>query len=219
MKSLIVLFSLFLVTLAQAKYDNTWYQADYWPGEYPAGFSVVKKGVKIPARTDTDKDLAPSLQCPVEFKAVYHVWNENKRADFTTFSKIVPLTVKEDFEFVTYGDENQEIRIPLQKGDLIEYLVYGAEGWFTVRINGKEYGADQDLFSKVNEVDQSAFQDDQWLVLNCGGQTAYVLFADLYTVDADGNEKFRDGLASWYLGFRDYGTVTDLTDKDLKKSK
>lgn len=190
MKSLFVFISLLLVTQAHAQYDNSWYKADYWPGEYPAGFSVIKKGVKIPARSEMTKDVAVSLQCPVEFKSVYHEWNQKKRAEYTTFSKIVPLTVKEDFEFLASYEDEEEVRIPLKKGDVIEYLVYGAEGWFTVRINGKEYGADQDLFTKVEDVDQNSFQDDEWLTLNCGGQKAYVLFSDLYTVDADGNEKF-----------------------------
>ncbi len=218
MKSLFFIFSLLLSLNAFSAYDNTWYQTDYWSGEYPAGFSVVKKGISIPARTQMDRDLSPTLSCPVEYKGVYHVWNQNQRAQYITFSKIVPLTVKADAEILVYGVDS-EVKIPMKKGDVIEYLVYGSEGWFTVRINGETYEADQALFEQVEAVDQSAFLFDQWLEINCSGKKAYVLFEDLYTVDADGNEKFMNGLDSWFLGFRDYGSVTDLTSKDLKKSK
>lgn len=218
MKSLFSLLSLFIAFSASAAYDNSWYQTDYWSGEYPAGFSVVKKGISVPARTQMDKNLSPSLSCPVDYKGVYHIWNPKQRAQFITFSKIVPLTVKADADILVYGIDS-EVKIPMKKGDVIEYLTYGGEGWFSVRIKGETYDADQGLFEQVEAVDQSAFLYDQWLEINCAGKKAYVLFEDLYTVDEDGNEKFMNGLDSWFLGFRDYGSVTDLTSKDLKKSK
>lgn len=218
MKPLFFVLSLLISVSASAAYDATWYQTDFWSGEYPAGFSVVKKGITVPARTQMDKDLKTSLVCPVDYKGVYHPWNPKQRATFTTFSKIVPLIVKEDADILVYGIDS-EVKIPMKKGDVIEFLVYGGEGWFTVRINGENYDADQGLFEQVEPVDQSVFLYDQWLEIDCVGKKAYVLFEDLYTVDGDGNEKFINGLDSWFLGFRDYGSVTDLSNKDLRKSK
>jgi hypothetical protein len=127
-------------------------------------------------------------------------------------SKIVILTVKNDFTF-----QDEDTKIDLKKGDTIEYLVYGAEGWFTVRINGKEYGADQSLFDQVEPVDEGAYRQDEWLNITCkNGKKAWILLDDLTKTDGDGNSTYLPGLDSWYLGFKEYGEVRDLTEKDIK---
>lgn len=198
--------------VASAAYDSTWYKADGWSGEYPNGFSVVAKKVSVPARAEMDLDSPRSIQCSVPYLAVYHPWNGKRKARFVTMSKIVTLTVKQDFIF-----EDEGTRIPLKQGDTIEYLVYNAEGWFTVRIKGKEYSADQALFDNLEQVDRSAFRQDEWLNITCrSGAKAWILLDDLYQSDEDGNATYLPGLDSWFLGFVEYGQVRDLTEKDIK---
>ena len=205
--SLLVLGS----TFAFAAYDQTWYQANFWSGEYPNGFSIVKDGVSVPARASTDLDLPLDIQCSLPKKAVYHQWNAARQADFRTYSKIIPMTANVDLE-IGYTETAQ-----VRAGDLIEYLIYGADGMFFVRYNGVEYEADQELLTKVT-YDEKAMEtpQDEWIGVTClDGSTAWIFMRDLYTVDRDGNTAWMSGVDSWFLGFRDYGSVTDLTDAEL----
>jgi hypothetical protein len=197
---------------ASAAYDSTWFKADGWSGEYPNGISVVAKKTSVPARAEMDLEAPANIQCGLPYLAVFHPWNAKRKASYVTMSKIVILTVKQDFVF-----EDEGTKINLKKGDTIEYLVYGAEGWFTVRINGKIYGADQSLFDQVEPVDQSAFRQDEWLNVRCrNGKKGWILLDDLTKTDENGNTTYLPGLDSWYLGFKEYGVVKDLTEKDIK---
>ena len=47
--------------------------------------------------------------------------------------------------------------IQIAKGQVIEYLIYGAEGFFTIRIDGREYTASQELFESVEPVATASF--------------------------------------------------------------
>lgn len=50
MRKLLIIFSTFLGVQAFATYDNSWYQADYWSGEWPNGFSIVQPGLVLKGR-------------------------------------------------------------------------------------------------------------------------------------------------------------------------
>lgn len=194
-----------------AAYDQTWYSANFWSGEYPNGFSIVQDGVSLPARASTDLDLPADIQCALPKKAVYHQWNAARQADFRTYSKIIPMTANEDLE-IGYTETAQ-----VRAGELIEYLIYGAEGMFFVRFNGVEYEADQELLTKVT-YDEKAMEipQDEWIGVTClDGSVGWIFMRDLYSVDRDGNTLWMTGVDTWFLGFRDYGSVTDLTDADL----
>lgn len=211
MKLTILFAALFVLPAMASSYDSSWYKADGWSGEYPNGFSVIKKNVVVKGRESVDLNAPASISCGLPIKAVFHPWNAKRKAAFVSMSKIVLLTVKEDFVF-----ESDETKIDLKKGDVIEYLVYGAEGWFTVRINGKEYGADQSLFEKVEEVAEGAFHQDEWIQVPCkSGKKAWLLLADLVKVNADGELVYLPGLDGWSKGFVEYGVVRDLKNKDL----
>lgn len=200
-------------TFAYAAYDNSWYQADYWSGEYPNGISVVKEGVSVPARTAMDPEVQPSIECSLAFKGVYTPWNNARKITYKTASRIVPLKAKENFTFES--DEGTKVKV--KKGDTLEYLIYGSEGWFTIRYNAKEYLVDQTLLEKV-QYDENAFKQDEWMQVPCeNGVTGWILLSDLVSSDEEGNSVFHDGLDSWFLGFREYGQATDLTDEDLKR--
>ena len=214
MKAFFLCLSFFLAAPGlAAPYDDTFYRAEFWSGEYPNGFSVVGTGVMIPVRTDADLELPSQETCGLPQKAVIHPWNGARPADFVTYSKIVPMKVKNAFTF-----EDGDRKVDLKKGDLIEYLVYGGEGYFLVRINGVEYGADQSLFENVEEPSQESFRQDEWVRLNCenGGQ-GWALLSDLLKVNEEGETIYYKGLDNWFLGFVDYGEVRDLTDEQLPR--
>ncbi len=210
MKKLIWFLALaVLPTFASAAYDDSWYKADFWSGEYPNGFAVVADDVSLPARTAPDKDLAATLSCALPKNAVYHHWNASRPAEFVTYSKITPMYAKEDFVFDVLDDGAEDLSIT--KGQLIEHLVYGAEGMFFVRIDGKTYEAYQDLYDHLEPVDVESIAYDQWVKISCGNKVeGWILYADLVSTDEEGNETYLPGLDSWYLGFHEYGDVTDI---------
>ena len=217
MLSVLLLAFTFQATTAMAAYDKTYHQTEFWAGEYPNGFSVKAENVSVPARSAMDPALNITLQCGLPFRANYSPWNAARPARYFSASKIVPMIAKVD---LTLTDENEK-EVAVKKGELIEYLIYGAEGWFTVRYKGKEFGADQSLLEKVS-YDESLMSKgaDEWLQVTCtGGEKAWILLSDLTEVTPEGDVGYLEGLGSWYLGFRDYGSVTDLTDEDLKKEE
>jgi hypothetical protein len=212
-----ILFGLFLLAAlsapAMAAYDNTWYQGDYWSGEYPTGFSVVKSGVKVPARAIMDLDAAKNISCALPKRAVYHPWNSARKATYRTASKIVVLTAKEDLRLGD-GVAEPDNRVTVRKGETLEYLMYASEGMFTVRFQGKKYDADQSLFASIEEVKQEQFHEHAWLQLTClSGKKAWIFMGDLSTVNEAGDTVYLPGLDSWGLGMRKYGDVRDLPRK------
>lgn len=210
------LFSLFLAvgfsSSAFAAYDNSWFQAEFWSGEYANGIAVVKRNTSVMGRASMDPSAPADLRCALPYKAVFHPWNSRRNAkskvNYFTASKIVKLVAKEDFEFS--GNDGDD-KIAIKKGDEIEYLIYGSEGYFTVRIQGKQYGAGQDLFEKVEEVSREQFQEDQWFQLNCENRVRVWLRMDDLFTNNDGEEtKYAPGLGNWGAGMIEYGKVRDL---------
>ena len=204
---------LFTMTAFAAAYDSSWYTAPYWSGEYPNGISVIEEGVVIPARAAMDEALPANISCAVPFRAVYHQWNQARPASFMTASKIIPMTATEDLKI---GDTGE---VTVAAGETFEYLIYGAEGYFTVRYKGQEYVGNQDIFEKVS-YDKDLMENNpqqEWLNITCvGGENAWIHMNTLLTMNQDGEYTYPKGLDSWFRGFRDYGVVTDLTDQDLK---
>lgn len=217
MKNAIVA-ALLLNTLSTAAfaggYDSSWYKTDHWSGEYPDGVSIVKAGVKVKGRRKMNKDSRPRVKCELPYLAVFQPWNEARtkisEVSFYTLAKIQNLVAKDDFNFVSAALSPETIAI--KKGQIIEFLAYDQEGFFFVRINGKEYTADLSLFDHIpghegGEV--SITQEvDQWLQVKCeNGKHAWLLLADLKSVKGvviDGNIK-------------DYGTSLDLTPSEAEE--
>lgn len=205
---------------AAAGYDDSWYITDFWSGEYPGGFAVAAPNVAVPARPEMDKDLPASLSCPLPYKAMFSPWNEERtrlsEARFVTASKIVPLTALAAFEF---QPDDGSAPVPIQQGETIEHLIYGAEGAFLARIRGREYTAYPDLFDRVDPVPDDAFVQDEWLQLRCeDGALAWILISDLQQAGEDEFPRLLTGLWPFTAGgpgFIDYGEVRDLTDAEI----
>ncbi len=216
-----IILSLLVCQSAWAGYDSSWHQAEYWSGEYPSAYSVIKRDVKVQARKGMDKDLAKDVTCELPYLAVFSPWNnprnEKNKARYYTASKIVKLIAKQDFDFPTDDDKVLKIK----KGQVIEYLIYGGEGYFTVRINGKEMGADQSLFEQVEPTKESDFVQEEWIHLECANKvTAWIHTADLEVVNTQTGETKRiDGISDAGNGIEGYGTVRDLTEKEAKEMR
>ena len=226
MRFLMILTVLFSAS-AFAAYDKTWYQAEYWSGEWPNGFSVHQQGVVVPARTAMDLDVKPSINCALPYKAVFNPWNTERytlsEAKYQTASKIVNLTAKSTFSSTMTDGNGSDVKVQFKKGQVFEYLIYGSEGSFLIRVKGKEYWAGQDLFKKLKPMPKTAEQQE-WLRLKCeGGEVAFIYTADLFTAtDKDGNKEYLPGLWNASIGnpgVVGYGEARDLTDDEVKNGK
>jgi hypothetical protein len=203
-------FLLLGVGPAFAGYDASWYRSEGWPGEYPTGFSVIGTAVTLAARTDVDRDLPRSLSCAVPQKAVFHPWNGKRKARFVTMQKVAPMTAKED---LTIGVDNTA---DVKKGEIIDFVVPGAEGSFTARYKGQLYEGDQSVFDSVT-VDEALLDTrDLWIGIACaGGATGWLMVDELK--DSKSRSGWASGLGSWEPGRIDYGKVRDLTDAEVRK--
>jgi len=195
------------------RYGDGWYVSEFWSGEYPPGFSVTRKDTVIQARSRMDKAAPRAVACKLPYLAVIHPWNGSRAAKnnikFLSATKIVRFVAKEPFDFEDQGTAAS--KIPLKKGDTIEYIRNDAEGLFEVRIFGKQYTAGQDLFDHVEDVSQQPFIEDDWVLLTCeGGNRSYILLSDL-AVDGGDAGKRTVGISEVGPGLVGYGTARDLT--------
>ena len=54
-------------------YDEMWYEAEFWPGEYPNGLIVLEPGVTLAARTVDNPNIEPSLECEMDYLSLIHI--------------------------------------------------------------------------------------------------------------------------------------------------
>lgn len=196
----VVLASLLTTNLVQA-YDNTWFEAQGWPGEYPPGFRVYKKGIKVLGRTSMDNTEAPSVECTLK-RNRYAPSLALPKAQYFQMSKIVEMTAKADFNYDihTYNvttEQFDESTLTFKAGDKIEYLHYMAEGWFLARYNGVEFEADQSLFESVNYDESKDFETDLWINLSCvNNVNVWLMYSDLYI--SEENDTWIDGVEHYF---------------------
>ncbi len=198
--NLVLATAFFSIANTAMAYDSSWHKSMGWPGEYPPGFQVYKKGVKILGRTSVNKEETPTVECVLK-RNRYAPGRALPAATYISMSKIVELPVKNDFVYITsdYNFETEnfdEVRRSFKAGDFIEYLNYGAEGFFTVRFNGAEFTADQDLFNYVEVPmgtdEDGPFIEDLWVNLSCfNNVNVWLMFSDF---DGGGHDQWIDGV-------------------------
>ncbi len=171
---------------AAAPYDPTsWYEADYWGGEYPPGFTMATS-LTTPIRTDTDPNAPRSVDCALEKGATYQPWNGERvasaRLEFITYSPIVNYQVSGALQVtVTRQTDNVETTLSFADGDAWDKLIYVGEGSFLMRRDGVIYMAGQDLMDAAMTGDPaSELSPDEWLGLDCAnGASGWLLLSDV----------------------------------------
>lgn len=199
-----MVISLLTFNLAHA-YDSSWYRSDYWSGEYPPGFQVYKKGIKVLGRTSVDQNEVPSVSCILK-RNKYAPGLALPKATYVEMTKIVDMFAKADFDYTTHvynpeTDTFDEKIISIKAGDKIEYLAYGAEGWFQARHNGIAFDADQSIFENVDYPEDvngvSPFEDHQWIYLSCvNNVSVWLMLTDLMVSPED--DIWIDGVRSYF---------------------
>jgi len=213
-----------LLATAQANdtgYGGSWYISNFWSGEYPQGFSVVRESTVVMARNKMDKNAARDQRCELPYLAVINPWNADRirtsKVQFFSATKIIPLITKEDFNFNGYFGEKQ-VTVHVKKGEILKYLRNDSEGSFEIEIAGKQYTADQDLFDHVDEVPDNLFVEEDWVLLTCEeGNRAYIFLPDIIFETQETGLRYAPGVADVGPGQVDYGKARDLTKSEARR--
>lgn len=164
-------------------YDESWYRAPFWSGEYPSGFTVLKD-VTLGIRPVLDPAAAPSVSCLLREGATYHMWNFPRVAadalSFVSFTKIDELEVTVAYDAVLHAEpDGAAVSVHFAPGSRWRELVYYGEGAYLMEYEGALYSGDQGLV----EVSRSLLGDsgyDEWLRVNCANnQWGWILMRDL----------------------------------------
>jgi hypothetical protein len=191
-----------------AKYDESWYRAIGWSGEYPDGFTMASN-VTTKIRGSPNLDASKSISCLLRKGATYHQWNKKRvisdRLEFVSFTKIERYELNASFTVdLRRQSDGDDTTIQFKKGDQWLYLAGAAEGTFLIKFNDTIYIADQDLYEKSTKVEAAANDDestyDEWLKLRCAnGAVGWILFNEI----KDGQEFTAPNISS-------YGYASDL---------
>lgn len=164
-------------------YDEGWYRAPFWSGEYPGGFSVAKT-TTVQLRPTLDPKAEKSIACELPQGATYQLWNYERVLEqglnFTSFTRIADYKMTKPFEATLYRhDDASEATVSLKEGETWQYLVYLAEGAFLMRYDGVEYDGNQDLFEYSEQVgDTNGYEE--WLRINCpNNQWGWLFMGDI----------------------------------------
>ncbi len=188
-------------------YDQSWYRAEFWGGEYPHGFTL-SEDVTTPIRAEPDPAAAPSIDCALKKGETYHPWNAERVAAsglaFVTYSLKVPYEIVTPIETDIYPQSEGDAETHAFKaGEQWTYLTYLAEGSFLMAFSGKTYSAEQELIDASKEAGDIAIgdtPDDEWMQLTCAnGATGWLLLSDVVNEPAFGGPNITE-----------YGKAEDL---------
>jgi hypothetical protein len=165
-------------------YDDTWYRADFWAGEYPNGFTLAED-VTVKIRKEARPAASRDVDCALKKGATYHPWNgervKSDNLDFMSYVRKVTYRIKSRAK-VLLQDEKKEAdkEIDFKPGDTWTWLTYYGEGMFRMELAGTEYAADQALFDVSEEKGDREHEEDEWLKLTCtNGAQGWLLLADV----------------------------------------
>ena len=171
------------------EYESSWYIADFWPGEYPPRFSVMKDDVELLGRAEMKLTSPKNVICPVPKRATFSPWNfDRNKADnlrYWVVAKVSTVTVTEAFTITAMREIDEiDTQLDLQKDDTLDYLVYQSEGFALFRYKGENYTIDSGSFDGKAKFEENPREDDLWLRLPAeGGGHGWVLFKDALETD------------------------------------
>lgn len=211
MKSLVLAAAIFAAAAtgvhAQSvqSYGDEWYRAEFWSGEYPGGFTVLKD-TTLMLRPELLPSAEKTVACDLRAKATYHPWNPARALSdglrFVSFTEIDELEIAAPLDAVLYGGaDDAEKTVTFAPGARWRYLAYYAEGTFLMEYEGEQYTGDQSLFEASKPVKPNAGRYEEWLRINCPNNTwGWLFMPDLVTDDVT----FRGP------NIGEYGTASDL---------
>ena len=171
------------------QYESIWHLSEFWPGEYPSRFSVVKDGIVLPCRTTMKLTAAKDLKCPVPKYATFSPWNNDRnKADdllYKTVSKVATVTIDGDVKVPAQRQPGDaEVTLDLKAGDTLAFLVYHAEGYALYRHKEQQYIINEGDFAHKASFEKDRREDDLWLRLPAEKNGhGWVLYSDAIKTD------------------------------------
>ena len=166
--------------------EEVWFARDAWPGEYPAGFSVIEEGVTVMVRAGMHDRLPKDIACPLPQNATYQHWNTDRvEADklrFVSLSERFDISITENGDIFTASDSSSDEILNVKAGDEITYLYYIAEGWAMIEHNGTEYEIEEGSLSEISNIQEAAngvMDEMLWLELPCGDVRGWLLYSEV----------------------------------------
>jgi len=188
-----------------------------WPGEYPAGFSVLEDGIVLKGRAEMTPYSPQDIDCPAPKYATYQQWNGQRNiADDLKWISVTPtfdFTILKDVTLDAQAEaEDSEVQLELKAGETVTYLRYYGEGFMAIRHDGKDYGVDgwplqenSDMMAK----NEASGEVDQWVQMPCAdGKRGWVLYRE--ALETDGV------VITPIIG---YGESADLSEDTAKQAR
>lgn len=178
-------------------YASGWAVTAGWPGEYPAGFSILKDNIVLKAHSRMHPLTPTRIDCPVPQYASYQQWNferaEKDDLNFQVATKVFKITMTKDASIEYPSDEMgyQSKTLDLKIGDQLSYLRYLGEGFTIVEFEGNEYEINEGELYEVSDINNisNSGGEDLWLELNCADESktrAWVLYDEVMRQDGVG---------------------------------
>lgn len=212
------------------EYETVWYFADFWPGEYPPRFSVLKEDVVLMGRSAMRRTAPQNVRCPVQQFATFSPWNYQRNAldklQYKTVAQVSTVVITEAVK--VWGSDGSEggVDLELQEGDVLELLIYQGEGFALYRYQGNDYSIDSAEFEGKAQFEESEREYDLWLNLPAeNGERGWVLLSDavategiVQSVGIDGFGEANDlpnpaDLSLYGVGFASGSSALTLSSK------
>ena len=195
-----------------SEYETTWYFTDFWPGEYPPRFSVVKEGVVLAGRSEMKLTAAKNVKCPVPQFATFSPWNYERNAlDNLQYKSVVkpsPVMMTESVQVQARSEFGGDsgLTLDLQEGDILGRLVGIDEDHALYRFQDNNYIiASAELYGKA-QFEENPQRYDFWINLPAeNGGRGWVLLSDAIATEGIIESVGADGLSG------DLPSPTDLT--------
>ena len=163
-----------------ASYDDTWYAADFWSGEYPDGFAVTED-TTVAVRATLDRAAPRDVACALPKGAVYHPWNaarvETDGLAFKSFTRKSPYRVTKALSaYLTPDGGADDLTVDFAPGDEWTFLTYLGEGAFLLEYQGAVYVGQQELVENSEALGPDRPRYEEWMHLTCANGTAGWIF-------------------------------------------
>ncbi|MEM9225149.1 MAG: hypothetical protein AAGA24_01455 [Pseudomonadota bacterium] len=150
-------------------YDENWNIVDFWPGEWPDGFTVTGDYVVLMGREEPRPGSPAIIACPLPSNMNVNPWNDDRVATenwaFKSAQYRSRITMLEDAELVSdYSGPKKTLEVEV--GDVLRHEAYYSEGYFLASFEGEEYELNESDLTEIASFEQSP-DDDLWVRVTC----------------------------------------------------
>ena len=150
-------------------YDESWNVVDFWPGEWPDGFTVTGDYVVFMGREEARPGSPAIIACPLPKNMNVNPWNADRIATenwaFKSAQYRSRITMLEDAQLVSdYSGPKKTLDV--KAGDVLRYEAYYSEGYFLASFEGEEYELNESELGDIASFEEAP-EDDLWVRVSC----------------------------------------------------